>query len=177
MKYIKTYNESESEFYRRLTSKELLTIAEEVFDKDDFPISTTISNLVRYGDFKVPYSIHSSESERGVWIRFHMDKKGYDYITLDQYKQIYPIVESKIKYLLESNHIQSVRSVYVPHGMSGHNSYVTERSVLSPDEILTKMSKIIPSVHEFDPRKYGIPSKKVVYDRTGFDYIDIIIKS
>jgi hypothetical protein len=169
---------NESEFYRRLSSKELLTITEEVIDKDDFPVPTTISNVVRNGDFQVPYSIHSSESDRGVWIRFNdLGNRSSDYITMDQYKEIYPIIESKLKYLLDSNHIQSVRSVYVPHGMSGHNRYVSARNILTPDEVLKEMGKIIPTVHLFDPRKYGIPAEKIVYDRTGFDYIDVIIKS
>ncbi len=177
MKHLKKYNESE--FYRRLSSKDLLTISKEAFDIDDFPVPVTISDIVQYGEFKVPYSIHSSEKERGVWVRFEPipSKKNLDCITMDQYKQIYLIIESKVKYLLDSGYIQSIRSVYVPHGMSGHNSYVSERSILTPDELLVKMSKIIPGVHEFDPKKYGLQSDKIVYNREGFDYIDIIIKS
>lgn len=174
MKHLTAYK-----LFEELSGKELFDIVSEVFDMDDFPTKTIIGRI-RMDRFIVPYSISSGESERGVWVRFMpVGESWTDGITIDDYKKIYPIIESKVKYLLESKYIYSfgIRIVYVPHGMKGHNRYLSESKILSPVEVVEKMGQIIPANHEFDPGKCGLPGEKIVYDKTGFDYIDLILKT
>ena len=154
--------------YKIFESKEdLLTIAKEVFDIDDFNIKSEI-DFVR--NSKVNYSVSHGEIS-GICIKLCNKENPFDNksIKFEDYEKIYPLLSSRINYLFDTDQIFRIRCIYIPHGQGSNNTYVESNKLLSPDVLKNKIRSKSKSDFEF-------MGKVIKYDDTGFDRIDIIVR-